>query len=118
MLDSLLRPGERVVETVAASPAYSDKTVFFQSMLAVTDQRVIEVSTPALSKLGIGRPTPSTVSVELRDVASCDFRQGNFLWKNGGKNLVVLQTSHGEVAWATPNARVGGSLADKIRAQL
>ena len=117
-LDEVLRPNERVTATTAATPATSDKTVLYLSLLAVTNERVLEVSTPALSKMGIGRSKVSTVSVALDEIGGCDFRQGKLLWKNGGKNLVVVQTPRGEMAWATQSAKIGQEFAESIRREL
>ena len=117
-LDELLRPGERVVTTVNASPATSNKTVFFGSLLALTTERVLEVSTSTRAKLGIGKGAASSVSVALADISGCDFRKGKLLWKNGGKNLVVVQTPQGERAWATMNPQLGQEFTEKVNTQL
>lgn len=118
VLDELLRPDERVVATVNASPATSNKTVLFQSVLALTTERVLEVSTSALTKIGIGRPRASSVSVALGEISACDFRQGKLFWKNGGKNLVIVQTAQGERAWATANGKLGQDFTKRINAEL
>ncbi|MDQ3678214.1 MAG: YceI family protein [Actinomycetota bacterium] len=87
-------------------------------MLALTNERLLEVSTSTRTKIGIGKPRASTVSVALREIAGCDFRQGKLFWKNGGKNLVVVQTPRGEMAWATQSAKIGAGFAEEIRTEL
>ena len=117
-LDTLLGPGERVVATIAATPHSPNKSVLYQSLLALTTERVLEVSTGTLSKLGIGKTKTSSASIALGDIGGCDFRQGKLLWKNGGKNVVVVQTVRGELGWATQSARLGQEFAESVRTQL
>jgi len=114
-LHALLRPDEEIIHIVDASPAAS-KTVLYKSALALTNARVLEVSTPTLAKLGIGQPTASTVSVALDEIAGCEFRQGNLLAKNGTKNLVVLRTTRGDFAWATMNPRLAVAFVEQVTA--
>lgn len=113
-LHALLRANEKIIDTVNASPASSNKTVLFQSVLALTNERVLEVSTSTLTKIGLGRPKASSVTIPIRDILGCDFRHGKLFWKNGGKNLVVVQTASGERAWATPNAGVGQAFTKRV----
>ena len=113
-LHALLRPDEEILDTVRASPAQHDTTVMFRSVLAITNQRVLEVSTPTFTKLGIGKPSASSVSVALGEITGCDFRRGKLYWKNGGNNLVVVQSSNGQYAWATSSTTAGSAFAEKV----
>jgi hypothetical protein len=117
ILDSLLGPNEEVLTRVLVSPAKPNKTVLYKSSLLLTNERILEVE-PSVLAAAIGRKRVSTADLSLHEILSCEFRKGKMMWKNGGKNLVVVDTNQGEFAWAAPNAKVGEEFVTEIRAVL
>lgn len=113
-LKTVLHQGEKILASVDAADAGNRTVLNFGSCLALTDIRVVAVSTSALSKVGIASATPSTVSIALAEISACDFRKGKLLWKNGSKNVVVVQERSGEYAWSTPDPRSGEAFATRV----
>ena len=56
--------------------------------------------------------------IGLEEILQCDFRKGKMMWKNDGKNLVVVATKQGEFAWATPTATAGEAFVAELSAVL
>lgn len=117
MINSLLQPNEEVLTRALVSPAKPNQSVWYKSALVLTDQRILEVE-PSLLAAAVGKKRMSTAAVGLDEILRCDFRKGKLMWKNGGKNLVVVATTHGELAWATPNAKVGEAFVAEVNAVL
>jgi hypothetical protein len=117
LIESLLQPNEEIVTRALVSPAKPDKTVLYKSALLLTNQRLLEVE-PSLLAAAVGKKRVSSAALGLDEILQCDFRKGKMMWKNGGKNLVVVATKQGDFAWATPNAKVGEAFVAELSAAL
>ena len=117
LIDSLLQPNEEILTRALVSPAKPNKTVLHKSALLLTNQRLLEVE-PSLLAAAVGKKRVSSAAIGLEEILQCDFRKGKMMWKNGGKNLVVVATKQGEFAWATPTAKAGEAFVAELSAVL